>query len=59
MLFARVIFGQKAIISLQNNENEVTILRGDSKHILVTRTHVSGLPQKFSQGKLLTIDQMC
>ena len=35
-MLLKVFFGKKAIISSLNNENRITISRGDSKHV-VTR----------------------
>ena len=55
-VFFFCFFDKKARKSLLNIENQITTLRGVSKRVPL---HESGLPQKFPQGKLLIIDQMC
>ena len=57
MLFASVIksmfLSEKALISLINSENQITISNNGIP------LHGSGLTHKFLQGKLLAIDQIC
>ena len=36
-MLLKLVFGKKAVISSINNENKITVLKGDSKRVVITR----------------------